>query len=299
MSDSEEQERSTVQRFGLKNRKRRLDPRGPLFPVEEKAEPEVSSPLVTPADPPSQVTEPPPISPPAAAKPPGADHAGRFPPLSIEPHISTTADSSAAPAPVRRRSTCLPNLITIIFALGTVGIIALYSIIAVNPYTPLNPFPPFTPLPIILTATFLPPTATLPPTPGPTPSFTPLAVEKPPTPAFRFTLASTLYAPNGNDQGCDWSSIAGTVTSRDGLALDGYSIHIVGEDLDQTVFTGTTLTFGSGGFELFLNGVPQEKPYMVQLLSPQGEVLSDLYPITTRAACDQNVVILTFAPTGS
>ncbi len=176
--------------------------------------------------------------------------------------------------------------------------IALVVIIAQNPYSSLNPFPPFTPLPIVITATFLPPTEAPAGTAAPTATFTPVAIEsdsQSPTP-FSFALASAqpVYAPNANDKGCNWSSIAGTVTDGKGTALDGYRVHITGNGVDETVFSGATLTFGAGGFELFLNGTPQEQAYTVQLSDPQSHPLSPEYTVTTKASCDQNVAVLQF-----
>ena len=166
---------------------------------------------------------------------------------------------------------------------------------------------PFTPIPILITATFLPPTetplptATLPPTAGPTPTFTPIPAEAIPASAslFPFVAANNgaVFVPNGNDQGCDWSSIAGSVTDLVGAPLDGYGVRITGEGLDETVFTGSAQTFGPGGFELFLNGAPSVGTYTIQLLSPEGTPLSDEIIFTTRATCVENVAVVSFLQT--
>lgn len=290
-------DRSNVRRLGRKDRKRRIDPRGPLFPPEEEVSGKAAESPPDAADLKPRFTPGP--TPEVKARldtPPGE----RFPALSFdEPDVVVPA---ASPAPVRARSTCLPNLVALLFFVATIVIIAVYAIITVNPYSGLNPFPPFTPIPIIVSATFLPPTATLPPTAGPTVTFTPIPIETlaTPVPDFTFSLVggAAVYAPNGNDQGCNWSSIAGTVTDANGTALDGYGVRITGNGVDEGVFSGAALTFGPGGFELFLNGTPQEKTYSVQLLSPQGAVLSDTYSITTHTACDQNVAVLTFKQIG-
>lgn len=288
---SEQDEKTSVRRLGRKDRKRRLDPRGPLFPPEEMIPP--SAPVEIPVEP------EPDSAPPEEKAPPVQPVPERFPPLDFDTQEKPAA--APQPAPIRRRSTCLPNLITLIFAVATIVVIAVFAVIAANPYTPLNPFPPFTPLPIIVTATFLPPTDAPPPTAGPTPTFTPIPLDTQgqPLPNYTFTLSNNapVYIPNANDQACNWSSIAGSVTDASGSALNGYGIHITGDGVDSVVFSGAALTFGPGGFELFLNGTPQEKTYSVQLLSPQGVVLSDTYSISTQSNCDQNVAILTFVQT--
>ncbi len=287
---SEQDEQTNVRRLGRKDRKRRLDTRGPLFPPEE---------VIPPPEPAAE--EAPDFAPPIEKARSNTPVPQRFPPLEFE-----TEDKPAPapkPAPIRARSTCLPNLITLIFAVATVAVIVVFAIITANPYTPLNPFPPFTPLPVIITATFLPPTITPLPTEGPTPTFTPIPLDAQgqPLAAFSFALstAAPVYITNANNQGCNWSSIAGTVTDATGSALNGYGIHIIGDGVDSVVFSGAALTFGPGGFELFLNGTPQEKTYSVQLLSPQGVVLSDTYSVSTQSNCDQNVAILAFVQTGT
>jgi len=116
--------------------------------------------------------------------------------------------------------------------------------------------------------------------------------------AFSFKLAheQPVYAPNANEKGCNWSSIAGTVTDKQGAALDGYRIRVTGNNLNETVFSGAALTFGAGGFELFLNGTPQAQTYTVQLLDPQSKPLSTVYSVATKESCDQNVAVLQFVP---
>ncbi len=176
-------------------------------------------------------------------------------------------------------------------------LIGVFTLIFVNPQTPLNPFPPFTPIPILITATFLPPTATLEPSPGPTLTFTPLPVEAFATSSpFPFIAANNgaVFAPNANDQGCNWASIAGSVSDLVDAPLDGYGIRVRGDNLDETIFSGATQSFGPGGFELFLNGAPSAATYTVQLLSPQGAPLSAEYPVTTRATCEENVALISF-----
>jgi hypothetical protein len=283
---SDQDERSSVRRLGRKDRKRRLDPRGPLFPPEAEVVPPPSG---------DEAPEPAPDAPIAEVKMPPAE---RFPALDFAPNEE--AVPSPVPAPARSRNTCLPNVITLLFLLGTLVMIGLYAVITLNPYTPFNPFPPFTPLPQIVTATFLPPTATLLPTFGPTPTFTaiPLDALTTPSSAYSFALSndSPVYIANANDQGCNWASIAGSVTDANGTALNGYGVHITGEGIDSVVFSGAALTFGAGGFELFLNGTPQDKTYSVQLLSPQGVVVSDTYSVATHSSCEQNVAVLTFTP---
>ena len=301
----DQEDRSEVRRFGRKDRKRRLDPSGPLIPPEEnpsEADARFAPPSVVPA---KEEPVPEPDLPLEPAAP-----VDRFPPLE---HKTESLASASQPeklskaAPARRGGTCLYNLLTLVFMVGTVAALVWVVLVAQNPYSKLNPFPPFTPMPVIITATFLPATDAPPPTAGPTATFTLIPVEALDTPvpaettrepSFAFKLATDgpVYIPNGNEKACDWLSIAGSVTDATGSALNGYGVHITSDDIDNTVFSGAAITFGPGGFELFLNGAPQEKTYRVRLVSAQGEVLSPEYNVTTQASCDQNVAVMSFVP---
>ncbi len=267
MSDDQ----SNVRRLGRKDRKRSIQVEGALFPPETESPPS-DIPDAQP-EPIIQVESLPEVFSPNPAR------------LKMPPALQ----------PARKpRNTCLPNLLTLFFVVATIGVGAYYALIAANPHTQLNPFPPFTPLPRIVTATFLPPTPTLTSPPAPTATFTPLPVEALGPVEFDLANRAPIYIPNANNQGCKWSSIAGTVTDSLGKALDSYQIHIIGNELDEVVYSGSSLTYGPGGFELPLSGVAQERQYVVQLLTPQGSPASPEYSVTTRATCDQNVALLSF-----
>jgi hypothetical protein len=246
--------------------------------------------------------EPPEINvPPIAAPTPPEE---RFPPAN--PIVSTVRE---VPEQLRPRSTLLPNLVAIVFAIATVAALGLFVMIWINPYTPLNPLAPPTPLPIIITTTPLPATATVPVSPGPTVTFTPISAEElgvtPDaalpvatfTPSlFPFTVAEpgVVYVPNANGEGCNWSSIAGSVTDLQGQPLNGYGVRIRGSNREDIVYSGSAITFGPGGFELFLNGTPLAGEYTVELLSSSGAPVSEEYRVSTRTSCEQNVAIVTF-----
>jgi hypothetical protein len=296
MSDQDERSPG-FRRVSRKDRKQKLESRGLTIP------PETDEPT------PEELFAPPEVRPEIPEAPPVIEvsPAERFPP--VKPHKESRGEIYRAPTKdiPQPRSTFLPNLLAILFFVASIVLIAIFGIIFVNPTTPLNPFPPFTPIPILITATFLPPTAiptatvTPPPTAGPTPTFTPLpaeAIQGPPS-LFPFVVANNgaVYVPNGNESGCDWASIAGSVTDLVSAPLDGYAIHITGDNLDETVYSGSVQSFGPGAFELFLNGAPQVGTYTIQLLSPQGVPLSETYTITTRATCEENVAVVSFLQT--
>lgn len=288
MSEQDDRE-SGIRRVTRKDRKRKIDTRGPLFPPEGEFladEPEPIEPL-----PPDRLPE---------ADAPARPLSGRFPPMEFaEPERTLTSALVERP-----RSSLLPNLVTILFLIATVVMLIVFVLIAIDPRTPLNPFPPFTPMPIVVSTTPLPPTPTLPatqtpePTGGPTATFTPLAASALESDTqYPFTMIVNAPIPNGNGQGCNWSSIAGSVTDAGGAPLNGYKLRVTGDNLDETVTTGAALTYGAGGFELPLGQAPREAEYTVQLFSPDEQPLSSAYPVATYAECERNVSIVSFVQT--
>jgi hypothetical protein len=225
----------------------------------------------------------------------------RFPPLN--PNQRTPA---AAPVPRQPRRTWPYNLVALLFFVASIAVAVYYYLIARDPFSPLNPLPPFTPLPIIITTTPIPPTATATFTPTPTATFTPLPPEMIATlttftPApFPFTLVESgiVYVANSNDAGCNWLSIGGTVTDIEGEPLNGYRVQVVGDNFNQTVITGATVTFGQGGYEAVLDNRPRRAEYAVQLLTPEGIPLSQVYYVETSDRCTaddgENVAVVNF-----
>lgn len=131
----------------------------------------------------------------------------------------------------------------------------------------------------------------------------PAPLNTPPLPEITtmpFTLDSQgiRYAANENGRGCNWASIAGTVTSIQGDPLKNYAVHIVDaqapDRLNIQVFSGAALTFGESGFEFNLGSTPREGRYVVQLLSPSGRPVSDELMLFTRDSCEENVVLVHF-----
>jgi hypothetical protein len=228
--------------------------------------------------------------------------ADRFPPLAPQEDRPRPAAPKSGPKP--KRSLAWQDKVAIFFALATISMIAYVALLISNPYTPLNFFAPPTPMPLLITAT---PGPTLPPTSSPAPTHEPTLTPVPtgtftPIPAgsltnFTFALADAgvIYVANSAERGgCNWSSIAGSVTDRQGQGLDGYGIHISGDGVDNTVFSGPTSAYGPGGFELPLNGAPKQAQYTVQLLSPDNQPVSEAYPIATHDQCDQNIAVVSF-----
>lgn len=293
MSDEQQNDPSPadVRRVSRKDRKKSLDTGKLTFPPDAPL-PEAEA---------DSVPEAPPVKPSA---PPVLDEE-RYPPLQPD-----APPPPPAATPPRRRSTWRYNLATVFFVLASCGVFSYYTLIALDPYTPLNPLPPFTPVPLVITTTPLPPTPTptqtptVTRTPEPTGTFTPLPAELLPTRAtftpapFPFTISNenVQYERNLTEEGCDWVSIAGSVRGLQGEILNGYGVRIRGEGLDRTVFTGgaDTLFFEPGEFELQVGDAAVVAPFTAQLLSPEGEVISEEYLVVTSDQCSQNVAVINF-----
>ncbi len=306
MTDEQNTEQEdNIRRVSRKDRKPRLDKDRLVFPPETLPQ-EENTPAsdADEADRAQAVDEAP--SPPVEKTQPALND-DRYPPLKPPPVSSKSAPVRPRTRP---RRVLWYNLGTLFFILTGCGVCGYYTAIALNPYMALNPFPPFTPVPLIITTTPLPPTATRIPSPTitlttpPTLTFTPLAAEALPTrptftPApFPFTIANTgvIYERNLTAEGCDWVSIAGSVRGLNGEILNGYGAQIVGEGVDETVYTGgaDSLFFEPGEFELRLGDTPGVEPYTVTLVSPDGEVLSESYTVVTSDQCSQNVAVVNF-----
>ncbi len=241
----------------------------------------------------------------------------RFPPLSVPAeddedthHPEATPDSKKRK---RRVGDWRHNLIAVIFLIATIGMCGVYTSIWNDRYSAINPFPPATPFRQITetpnatveAAFFATETAVARPTNTPTATITPniptvtpsLASSAPPFAAD----GAVLYTPNSNGDGCDWASIAGTVTDINGRALNNFGIQVIDvenpDQLNLRVFSGAALTFGEGGFEIPLGNAPREAQYSIQLFSPAGVPVSDPVFVVTSADCEQNVAIINFVQT--
>lgn len=180
------------------------------------------------------------------------------------------------------------NQLTMFMLLLTVTLGVIYAIIWQNPFSILNPFPPEV-VYIEVTATFPPPSAVIVATETPAPDSVPSSEF-----AFRLAEDEVIYTANANDRGCDWASIGGLVTATDGTAMNGYRVQITGDELDETIFTGTAPAFGDGGYEVTLGDTPIAERYIVQLLDRQGDAVAPPVEVFTRETCDANVAIVNF-----
>jgi hypothetical protein len=238
--------------------------------------------------------------------------------------------------PKRKANPVLVNLLTGLLVASMLGVVGFGVFAWRYPYSPYNPFGLPTPLPVILTATFLPPTATpnvvvnapqvsptptinaanvtptlpsltlaLPTEPGSAPPLAlPVETTATPLPTLSSDLpfiqdGDLLYTPNGNGSGCNWSSIAGVVRDSGRLPVNGLGVRVTDVttgDFIGTVTTGSTATYGDGGYELPLGNVAQSGGYQVQVVTAgvNAVPLSAPVLVVTSDDCEQNVAVVNF-----
>ena len=182
--------------------------------------------------------------------------------------------------------------------------------------------PTWTPLAVPPTTTSLPGNTRLPtstpslvptlpsrtptPTHTPTPSNTPTPTPTGPTPtpsatrsAFPFTKTdnSPFYLQNyANTAGCNWLGVAGEVLdlNRNPVSPGSYVVHVWGSDIDERLLVGSAPAYSPSGWEQFLFDSPVIRDYNVQLETPNGTAVSQIYRVQTRSSCNENLLRLDF-----
>lgn len=106
-----------------------------------------------------------------------------------------------------------------------------------------------------------------------------------------------MYTANyANNAGCNWMGVAGQVFDLNGepVASGAYLVWVTEGEINQQVFTGSALAYGPSGWEVFLYDRPRVTTHRIQLFSPSGTPVSEVYEFTTRASCNQNLVLVNF-----
>jgi len=126
---------------------------------------------------------------------------------------------------------------------------------------------------------------------NPTQNTHPISVTRSP---FPFTAEPVYYAANNNDQGCQWLSIAGTVTDLNGRAITSLAIEINGDEFHNVQFSGSAARWGAGGFEFNLGSAPRSATYTLRVLGPTGGPISEVIFVNTGNTCQTNIAIVDF-----
>jgi hypothetical protein len=121
----------------------------------------------------------------------------------------------------------------------------------------------------------------------------------PPTPLpaatrspFPFTLTDVHYEANANQQGCQWLSVAGSVSDLSGSPLAGLAIEINGDNFHNVQFSGSAARWGDAGFEFNLGAAPRADSYTLRVLGPTGGPVSDVIEVDTGNTCQSNVAVV-------
>jgi hypothetical protein len=182
----------------------------------------------------------------------------------------------------------------------------------ITPIPSDTPTPTLSPVPsATITDT---PTVTQPPSETPTPlaTFTPLPSATPTGPSptappttspypFQLRDGNILLTQNfANAAGCAWQGLGGQVFGIDGQTpLTGLQVHVFNSEgtVDFFVQTGSNTLYGASGWEQPVDNVINTRTYFVELLSPQGTVISDRIQVTFPGDCAQNLALVYFVQT--
>lgn len=244
--------------------------------------------------------------------------------------MSFGAKSSRRVSAKRRSSGSLWNLLTALVLVATAAVIALFAVIYLFPNSFLNPFPPVnvpqalvlptsTPTSIlVLGPTWTPratqlPTDTPQPTASAIPSMTPTLLVLPsatltPTPTatkppfYKITSSSPDYMASAG-RSCAWMGVGGTVVDLNDLPVTGLRVLLGGAyegvNLAASSITGSALSYGESGYELFIANDPgvSKKTIFVQLQDASGKNLSDKVYFETYDDCKTNLIRIDFEQT--
>ncbi|MCB9433177.1 MAG: hypothetical protein H6668_14465 [Ardenticatenaceae bacterium] len=114
---------------------------------------------------------------------------------------------------------------------------------------------------------------------------------------FTKTAVSPAYLQNfANNAGCHWLGIAGGLQDANGkpTGVGDYQVHVWGSGIDERVPIGSAPAYGPASWEQFLFSSPVVRSYWVQLEWVDRTAVSAIYPIITRASCDENLVWFDF-----
>jgi hypothetical protein len=71
-------------------------------------------------------------------------------------------------------------------------------------------------------------------------------------------------------------------------------VHVWESGIDERLTVGSASDYGPSGWEQFLFNSPVIRNYNVQLETPNGTAVSQVYNVQTRASCNQNLVKFDF-----
>jgi hypothetical protein len=100
--------------------------------------------------------------------------------------------------------------------------------------------------------------------------------------------------------GCGWMGIAGQTFDMLNRPLPGLLVQVSGtlggETLEMISMSGTMVTYGQAGFEIYLADqvIESQGSMLIRLIDDKGKPLSEQFKLNTTSACSQNLVIVNF-----
>ena len=82
--------------------------------------------------------------------------------------------------------------------------------------------------------------------------------------------------------------------NRNPVSIDSYRVHVWGSGIDERVVVGGAPGYGPSGWEQFVFDSPVMRDYNVQLESPNGTAVSQIYRVQTRPNCNENLLQINF-----
>jgi hypothetical protein len=141
------------------------------------------------------------------------------------------------------------------------------------------------------------PTPTLPPLDDGSGGMVPGLAGGVPTPTlapFPFMAAPVRYQANTDAQGCQWLSVAGTISGLAGEPLPGLAVQIVGESFRSVRFSGSAERWGEAGFEFQVGVAPRPATFTLYVIGPAGTPISETVTVETGTTCDTNIALVDF-----
>ncbi len=121
---------------------------------------------------------------------------------------------------------------------------------------------------------------------------------------FPFTLQGEpkfLDASTFNPRhGCNWQGIAGQTFDMLNRPLPGKYVQVSGklggETLEMINMSGTMLTYGDAGYEVFLADqvIESHETLTIRMIDQEGKPISPSFKLNTSSACNQNLVVVNF-----
>lgn len=115
--------------------------------------------------------------------------------------------------------------------------------------------------------------------------------------AFLQQDSEVIFTSNfANSAKCNWQGLAGQVKGRDGNPLKGIQVHIIDESALTKFFvkSGTNTLYGPAGWEQPLDNKVSASTYFVELLSDDGEIISNRVRVDFPGDCEKNLALVNF-----